>query len=74
MTMDSKEPIEDKFSKITKTLIECCVLNNITPSDFFSCSMGIIIRVYKANGKSVEDLEKVLMLWVKAAREYWTKI
>lgn len=52
-------------------LLECCKLNNISQSIFFTASLGIVIRQIKLNGATKEQAVHLLNQIPSAIHELW---
>lgn len=73
MTEEQKKENEGWVNK-RRTIIDCCQLNSITPSDFLAIALGIIITEYKRNGRTVEDIGALFVSTLEEARTNWEKI
>jgi hypothetical protein len=69
-TMDLDKQAEE-FMNHRRILIECCKLNGIDPNRFIAIAWGIMVQEYKNNGKKLGDLEDMVGVCLKEAREMW---
>lgn len=65
---------EKELARIRSILLECCALNNIDASSFYSCAHGIIARNLKAQGCPKEDVVGFLKATADYTLSQWEEL